>query len=187
MSEQDPKAAGMDTVRKDRPRRPESPEPRSGTLALLALLAVLTPGAAIAQSAPSTIARSSRAVTISQPFAAHAALQAVFARATARGHGAVATARLLKPLGAFIDSQVALHGSVSLNLGMLVDAVDAVQRARWSSEDASRFVVALQRHWSEDGAAKGRLEEMIAQVRYGLPIDEILESGETLERTTASR
>ena len=165
MSEQDANAAAMDAAQEDRPRRPESPEPRSGTLALLALLAVLTPGAAIAQSAPSTIARSSQAVTISQPFAVREALQVVFARATARGHDAVATARLLKPLGVSIDSHVAVHGSVSLNLRMLADAVDAVQRARWSSENASRFVVALQRQWSEAGAANGRLEEMIEQVR----------------------
>ena len=182
MSEQDASAAGTDAAQEDRPRRPESPEPRSGTLALLALLAVLTPGVAIAQPAPPT--RSSQAVTISQPFAVREALQVVFARATARGHDAVATARLLKPLGIFIDSHVAVHGSVSLNLGMLADAVDAVQRARWSSENASRFVVALQRQWSEAGAANGRLDEMIEQVRYGRHIDLILGSGET---TTASR
>lgn len=187
MSEQDPKAAGMDAAREDRPRRPESPEPRSWALALLALLAMLTPGAAIAQAGPSPMARSSQAVTISRPLDAREAMKVVFARATARGHDAVATARILKPVGPFLDSHVALHGSVSLNVGMLADAVDAVQGAQWRIQDASRFVVAVQRQWSEDGEADGRLRQMIEQVRDGHSIDVILGSDETRPRTTASR
>jgi hypothetical protein len=173
MGEQDPDQAAVGTHEESFPERSELPDPRAFVVALVPLLAAMLPGAAIAQTTASGRARWSRVVTITRPRAQREVLEAALAEAITNDSAAVAT-QLLKHLGDFVDGEIAERGSVSLNVGLLVDAVAAVQQAGWSGDDATRFVVALQRSWSggcpEENAY---LQTLIDQVREGLPAEQL--------------
>jgi hypothetical protein len=155
------------------PMRPELPDPRSFVTALIPLLAAMLPDAAITQTTASGRARWSRVVTIERSRAPRGVPEAALARREAITRDPAAAATLvLKHLGHFVEDEIAERGSASLNVGLLGDAVDAVQRAGWSGEDSARFVVALQRGWSA-GRPSGNayLQTLIDQVREGLPAE----------------
>ena len=120
------------------------------------------------------------AMRITRPHAEVEALTEVLRQVERGGYGDVTVGQVLKRLTEFIDSEVALRGSVLLNVGMLVDAIEAVVGAKWPADQAARFVVALQRDMNEDHPdEESRLRGAISAVRRGGHFEQIVgEAGE---------
>jgi hypothetical protein len=113
-------------------------------------------------------------------------LQAVFHEVAALGIGDEASARVLKRVGDDFIAEVAANGKATLSIGTLVDALSAAKTAKWSAQDMSRLVLALDRELDDRGLGDiPRLQLVVARVRKGAKADEILGTGDTLKAAAA--
>jgi hypothetical protein len=162
------------------------PEPGTVAAALLCVLPVLASIAAADPALPKAKSGWSEVLTVTKPHGEVEVLKGAFDEVVAAGMNSRAAARLLKHVGAYIDSEVTERGSAIVSLGMIVDAVEAAQARSWSEEDATRLVIALQRDLNERHVDEAkRLQALIGQVNRGTRADQILGDGETLKEAPA--
>jgi hypothetical protein len=113
---------------------------------------------------------------ITRPHAEVEALTEVLRQVEGAGYKGGTVGHVLKKLTDFIDSEVASHGSVMLNVGMLVDAIEAVESAKWPPDQAAHFVVALQRDMNaEHRDEESRLHGAISAVRRGGHFEQLVD------------
>jgi hypothetical protein len=152
-------------------------------LALLSSLALVGLGV-IAAEAGTKAAKTgwSRVITVTRVKSEGPILQSVFIQVRNDGMADSTAAQMLKQLGDYIDQEIAERGVATLSVGMMVDTVEATHEAKWSTENASRLIIALQRDL--DLGHRGeteRLHGLIGRVRAGVNPDEILGEGATLK------
>lgn len=116
-----------------------------------------------------------RAILISGAHQEHDVLRATFTHATSRGVETQAAAATLKTLNKYIHQRVAQGKTVTLSQGMMVDTLEAAQRARWSPQDTSDLLLALQADM--DAAPRPPVAQFrlaIARVRDGGTVAEAM-------------
>lgn len=162
--------------------RTNSPQCRVAALLCFLFLIVLSPVGAADRASKVEKPGWAETITIDQPHAEVRLLEIAFGEIVAAGMNPGAAAKLLKHVGEYVDSEVAERGTAIMSLGMLEDAVAATQSEKWSIDDTSRFVVALQRDLNQRHAdEKVRLQALIERVNHGSKPDQMLGSGETLK------
>ena len=157
----------------------------------LTTIAILWLACGVAQAAPAPRPSPSGApvwghvITVDKRHPADSILEILQHQIAATGAGDDVAAIVLEHVGAFIASEVAKHGTAELSIGMLVDSVSAAQAARWSAQDTSRLVVALQREFDRERPEREpRLERAVARVRAGASPEQLLGRGDTLRTPT---
>jgi hypothetical protein len=144
-------------------------------------------GAQPAASRPST-ADWARVVTVSDERAEGQVLQVIFHQVSATGIGGNAAAAVLKRVGAYIDTQIAKRGQATLNVGLVVAAVESAKAANWPAEDMSRFAVALHREFDRQPPPDvAQLQRLAERVRHGAKPSDILGVGETMKDAPPAR
>jgi hypothetical protein len=164
-----------------------APHPRGLTVVVLGLFAVL--GLSLtAEAVKATKAAWTRVVTVTKPRAAGPVLESVFHQVVKDGMGDATAARMLKQLGDYIDVEVKERGAASLSVGMMVDTVEATHEAKWSPDNASRLIIALQRDLDLGHTGENeRLQGLIGRVRDGVAPEQILGEGTSLKEDSKPR
>jgi hypothetical protein len=170
----------LDSTAETRQRIPPS-IPRGLAVVVLGLFAVL--GLSLtAEAVKATKAAWTRVVTVTKPRAAGPVLESVFHQVVRDGMGDDMAARMLKQLGDYIDVEVAERGAASLSVGMMVDTVEATHEAKWSPDNASRLIIALQRDLNLGHTGENeRLQGLLGRVRDGVAPEQILGDGTNLK------
>jgi hypothetical protein len=101
---------------------------------------------------------------------------------SATGIGGSAAAAVLKRVGAYIDTQIERRGQTTLNVGLVVAAVQSAKAAHWSADDMSRFAVALHREYDRQPPPDvAQLQRVAERVRKGAKPADVLGMGETMK------
>ena len=161
--------------------------PRGLTVVVLGLFAVL--GLSLtAEAVKATKAAWTRVVTVTKPRAAGPVLESVFHQVVKDGMGDAMAARMLKQLGDYIDVEVKERGAATLSVGMMVDTVEATHEAKWSPDNASRLIIALQRDLDLGHTGENeRLQGLLGRVRDGVTPEQILGDGTSLKEDSRPR
>jgi hypothetical protein len=151
-------------------------------LALLVALAFAATASADQPAPPRPKSLWAEVITITKPRGELEGFEAVLVELEREGLDAGTTARLLLRLTTFVDSEVTQHGSAIINIGMLVDALQAVEVAKWSEDDSARFIIALQNELnSEHRDIQPRLLAAIAKVRQGSHVEQLVDEHRMLK------
>jgi hypothetical protein len=111
-----------------------------------------------------------------------------FRHVTGDGVNGKFAASVLRSVRTYIDDQLAHHRVVTLSVGLLDDSIEAATSAKWSVQDTTRLVIALQREIDRHPRPTDQqLQAVIARVQPGVSPADILGASDTLKETLPVR